>query len=410
MTYGKLRAGWAEVGNDATAYQLVDPYVAGVPFAGTPRFDASNRLRNFDLKPERTDAWEIGGELRFLQDRIGLDLTYYHKRTSNQIVPAEVSALTGYTSQMVNAGTIRNSGVELLATATPLALDNGLRWEVSASFSKNHSTVESLYADLEQIVLDEYYNVQVVAKTGEPYGQMYGRLYERDPDGNVVVGSNGRPLNTASNPIGVVGNYNPDWTAGIGNRFNYGPVSLNVLFDVREGGSIYSVTSRYGYRSGVLVETLQGREQADADGVPIDPEDGGGLVVPGVVRTVTGTDTTYAPNTTRIRAQDYWKNLSGIAEPFVYDASFVKLREVRLAWQVPETITNRLRLDRAELSVVGRNLFLWTDVPHIDPETALNAGNAQGYEYGQLPSARSFGFTVTIAPRAGPRSPSTVGN
>jgi TonB-linked SusC/RagA family outer membrane protein len=403
VSYGKLRTGWAAVGNDADPFQLVDPYIADPTFDGVPRFYASSRLRNFDLKPERTNAWEIGGELRFLEDRFGIDATYYHKRTSNQIVPVQISALTGFTTRMVNAGTIRNSGVELLAHVTPVRLANGLEWEVTGSFSKNNSKVEELYGDLQQIVLDEYYGVQVVARVGEPYGQMYGRLYDRDPDGNIVVGANGLPLNTTTNPFGVLGNYNPDWTAGIGNRLRYGPLTVNALVDIRSGGSIYSLTSVYGYRSGVLSETLTGRMYHDANGVPYDTINGNGIVVDGVRRIVSGTDTTYVPYPRRVTAQAYWKGLAGIREPFVFDASFVKLREVRLGWDVPRSIIGRLGLDRAEVAIMGRNLFLWSDVPHIDPETALNSGNAQGYEYGQTPSARSVGFSLTVTPRSGGR-------
>jgi TonB-linked SusC/RagA family outer membrane protein len=405
LSYGKVRAGWAAVGNDASAYQLVDPYSAGTPFDGVPRFSASSRLRNYDLKPERTEAWEVGGEARFLEDRLGLDLTYYHKRTSNQIVPTQISALTGFTSRMVNAGTIRNSGIELLASVTPVRLRNGFEWDVTGSFSRNHSMVEELYADLEQIVLDEYYGVQVVAKKGEPYGQMYGRLYDRDPDGNIVVGANGLPVNTASNPFGLLGNYNPDWTAGVGNRLRYGPLVLNALVDIRSGGSIYSVTSVYGYRSGVLSETLEGRMYADENGVPYDTINGNGLVVGGVRRLISASgDTTYVDYPRRVTAQAYWKGLAGIREPFIFDASFIKLREVRIGYDVPRAITDRLRLARADVAILGRNLFLWSDVPHIDPETALNAGNAQGYEYGQLPSARSVGFSITVTPRSGSRT------
>jgi TonB-linked SusC/RagA family outer membrane protein len=394
VDYAKLRAGWTAVGNDASAFALVDPYVANTPFDGVPRYSASGSLRNFDLKPERTEAWEVGGEFQLLDDRLGLDLTYYNKKTINQIVPSQVSALTGFTSRYVNAGTIRNKGVELQVSATPLRLDNGLEWEIYGNFSKNDSEVESLYGDLETIVLDSYYGVTVEARKGEPYGQMYGRLYARDSDGNIVVGSNGRPLNSSSNPVGVVGNYNPDWSGGLGNRLSLGSFSLNVLIDTQQGGSVFSMTNRYGVRSGVLQMSTKGRELYDENGVPLPPDEGGGLIVPGV--RVVGTDT--IPNDIRVAAQDYWRGLSGIAEPFTYDASFVKLREVRLGYRVPQRFTDMLRVAQMNVALIGRNLFLWTDVPNIDPETAFNPGNAQGYEWGQFPSVRSFGFSVSVVP------------
>ena len=394
LEYAKIRAGWTAVGNDASAFALVDPYVASTPFDGVPRYSASASLRNFALKPERTESWEVGGEFQFLDDRLGIDATYYNKKTTNQIVPSQVSALTGFTSRFVNAGTIRNKGVELQLRGTPVRLDNGLEWEVYGNYSKNNSEVEELYGDLETIVLDSYYGVTVEARKGEPYGQMYGRLYARDSGGNIVVGSNGRPLNSSSNPVGVVGNYNPNWIGGLGNRLTYGPFSLNVLIDTQQGGSVFSMTNRYGVRSGVLQASVKGRELYDENGVPLSPDQGGGLIVPGV-QVVNG-DT--IPNDTRVSAQNYWRGLSGIAEAFTYDASFVKLREVRLGFQVPRNMTDRLGVSRMHLALVGRNLFLWTDVPNIDPETSFNPGNAQGYEWGQFPSARSFGLSVSVTP------------
>ena len=254
-----------------TPYSLVDPYVASTPFDGVPRYSASSSLRNFDLKPERTEAWEVGGEFQFLDDRLGLDLAYYNKNTVNQIVPSQISALTGFTSRFVNAGTIRNKGIELQVTGTPVRLDNGLEWEIYGNYSKNNSEVEELYGDLETIVLDSYYGVTVEARKGEPYGQMYGRMYARDSDGNIVVGSNGRPLNGSSNPVGVVGNYNADWTGGLGNRLSYGAFTLNVLIDTQQGGSVFSMTNRYGRRSGVLASSFSAVSCTTKTGFPSRP-------------------------------------------------------------------------------------------------------------------------------------------
>ena len=388
VSYAKVRLGWAEVGNDAAAYQLVDPYIADVPFGSIPRFTASNRLRNANLKPEQTESWELGGELRFLQNRLGFDVTYYSSETSNQIVPVDVTPLTGFTTRMMNAGTIANRGLELLVDAVPVQLDNGFRWETSGTFSKNDNEVVELAEGLETLVLDTYYGVRVEARVGEPYGEMYGRLYVRDSEGNIVVGSNGRPLNSSDNPNGSLGNYNPDWSWGFRNRLEYGPFSAHVLIDGQRGGTIYSMTNRYGQRSGVLIETLEGREAGRTI------EEGGGLIVEGV-RVVDG-DT--VPNDIVVEAQDYWRNLGGINEAHTYDATYVKLREIRIGFRVPNAWTTRLGIAAAEVALTGRNLALWTDVPHIDPETAFNAGNVQGFEYAQMPTARTLGFSVVLTP------------
>lgn len=386
VTYGKLRLGWAQVANDAPVYQLVDPYIGDNPFGNAPRFTASNTLRNFDLKPELTESWEIGGELRFLDDRFGLDMTYYSSETSNQIVGVQVTPLTGFSSRMVNAGTIANRGFELLADATVLSLRNGFRWDLSGTYSRNTNEVVALAEGLESITLDTYYGVSVEARVGEPYGIMVGRQYVRDSQGNIVVSSTtGRPLNASSNPTDILGNYHPDYNFGVRNRFQYGPVSAHVLIDGQQGGSIYSLTSVYGRRAGVLAETIQGREES------ADQET---MIIPGVM--VVDGDT--VPNTVPTTAQNYWRLLAGLHEAYVYDASYVKLREVRVGLRVPQNWTNRLGMASAEVALLGRNLALWTDVPHIDPETAFNSGNVQGFEYGQFPTARTFGFSVVLTP------------
>lgn len=387
LAYGKVRAAWAQVGSDTGPYQLYDPYLSDAPFAGLPRYTGSNRLRNQELEPERTTAWEAGVDVRGRDDRFGLDVTFYDKRTSNQIVGVNVTPMTGFTERVLNAGEISNRGVELLADATPVRLANGFEWTVSANYTRNRSRVESLHEDLDRIVLGTYYNVTVEARRGEPYGVMYGRMYVRDSQGRVVVGSNGLPINRPSN-IGRLGKYDPDWTGGISNRISYRGVELNVLVDGRFGGVLYSNTNNYGRRSGVLAESLEGRE------ISQDTLNGSGLIVDGV-RVVNG-DT--VPNTIRVTAQNYHKSLRDLAEEFTYDATFVKLREVRLGFRVPDRFTSRTGLEGVKVAFIGRNLALWTDVPNVDPETAFNAGNVQGFEYSQMPSARSLGFSITVTP------------
>ena len=388
LSFGRLRGGWAQVGNDAAPYQLEDGYGFDIPFGNAPRLTASNTLRNANLKPEKTASWEFGTDLRFLDDRLGLGATYYQKATTNQLVNLEVSAMTGFTGRYINAGKISNRGMELMVDATPVRLDNGFEWNVTANYSRDRAFVDELYEDMETITLGTYYSVSVQARKGERYGAMYGRKYVRDGEGNIVVGSNGLPLNSASNPIGYLGNYNPDWVAGLGNTFRYRGLELGVLFDVRKGGNIYSLTNFYGRRSGVLVETLEGRENSLDDR----------LIVKGVRVDASG-DT--IPNDIQVTAQNYHRSLGnsgGISEEFTYDASFIKLRELRLSYDVPPSFSERLRVANMRVALVGRNLWLSTDVPHIDPETAFDAGNAQGFEYSQMPSARSFGINFTVTP------------
>lgn len=387
LEYGKVRVAWSEVGNDTEPYQLLDPYIADAPFAGIPRYTGSNRVRNLQLRPERTRSMELGTELRAVDGRLGLEATYYRERTRDQIVPVQVSAATGFTERMLNAGTISNRGVELALDATPVRLANGLEWTVQANYTRNRSRVDELYGDLQTLVLGTYYAVSVEARVGEPYGVMYGRKYDYDSQGRMVLTSAGLPATTG--PIEKLGKYDPDWTGGLGSTLSYRGVQLSALMDVRRGGNLYSLTNAYGTRSGVLAATLRGREERP------DTLNGSGIVMEGVTVTSTG-DT--VPIRRRVTAQQYHRSLTNIHEEFVYDASFVKLREVRLQYAVPARLTNRLRVSGLEMAVIGRNLALWTDVPNVDPETAFNAGNVQGFEYSQYPSARSVGFSVTVTP------------
>lgn len=391
LSHAKIRAAWAEVGSPASPYQLIDPYGSDVPFRGAPRLTTSSVLRNAHLKPERTRGWEIGAELGFLDDRLRANADYAEKATINQIMAVAISPMTGFSSRYVNAGKMSARSVELSLGVTPIRLDNGFEWDVTAIFTRTRAVVDELAGDLESLGVGSYYSVDIEARPGERYGNMYGRQYVRDGEGNIVVGSDGVPLNSGTNPNGLLGNYNPDWEGSLRNRFSYRDLDLEFQLDTRQGGVIYSMTNYYGRRSGVLIESIIGREDS------ADQQD---YVVPGVkIEEVTSAgDTVFATNDIPVKAERYHRDIGGIAEEFTYDASFVKLREVVLSYNVPNALTERLRLSGVRVGLVGRNLFLWTDVPHIDPETAMSAGNMQGYEYGQMPSARSFGFNISVTP------------
>jgi TonB-linked SusC/RagA family outer membrane protein len=386
LSYGKVRASWTAGGNDTGPYNLLDPYVADAPFNGQPRYTGSNLLRNLNLKPARTRSWEAGTDLLALDDRLGLELTFYKEETYDQIVNVQVTPMTGFNARVLNAGQISNRGVELALSATPLKLANGFQWDVSANYTRNRSRVDALTGDLQTIVLGTYYNVTSEARVGEAFGVMYGRRYVRDSQGRIVVGSNGLPLTTG--PIERLGQADADWTAGFTTRLAWRGVELSGLLDVRRGGSLYSLTNAYGRRSGVLIQTIEGRETANAIA------DGGGLIVDGV-KVVNG-DT--VPNDIKVTAQQYHRGLVNIAEEHTFDASFVKLREVRLGYAVPASITRRMGVSGLSLAVIGRNLALWTDVPNVDPETAFNASDVQGFEYSQFPSARSIGLSLSVNP------------
>jgi hypothetical protein len=280
---------------------------------------------------------------------------------------------------VVNAGAISNKGFELRVTGTPVQTEN-FRWNMAANYSRNRSRVEELYGDLETYQLGSYWGVTTEARVGDPYGSMYGVGYLRDDQGRVVVDADGVPM-TASERV-LLGNYSPDWIGSLSNTFRFRAVELSFLLDTRVGGEIFSVTNMFGNFAGVLDTSLPGRENGYCDP---------GVVFPGV------TEDGQA-NTTPVCPETFWFLQYFLDEPHIYDATYTKLREARLSFNVPQSVLRRTPLGSMNVALVGRNLWLWTDTPHIDPETAFDAGNSQGFEFGQLPTGRSIGVNITLTP------------
>jgi TonB-linked SusC/RagA family outer membrane protein len=398
LSYGKLRASWARVGNDASEYQLQDVYTAGTQFGSYPTFTVPAAIRNPDLRPESTDAFEVGTDLRFARNRVNLDLTYYQKTTSDQIVQVPMSRATGWAGAVINAGTVRNRGVEAGLTVIPVQRpNNGFRWESTLTFGKNDNRVVELLDGVETLDLGTFWGLTVQAREGEPYGQLVGNGYLRDSQGRIMVSSTGRPQMDPN--VRVLGNYNPDWTGGWSNTLGYRGVSLNFLLDTKQGGEIYSVSQQWGTYAGVLAMTAEGRCRFTASYAADLPAcgPGTGILIPNSAY-VNAAGDTVANTDKYISSQRYWKDLYPIHEAHVVDASFVKLREVTLGYDVPQRFSRRMGVSRMNIALTGRNLALWTETPNIDPETAFDASNVQGLEFGQTPSARSIGFNITVTP------------
>ncbi len=380
LSYGKVRANWSRTGNDTDPYQLAAVYGAGTAWGGQPSFTAPDRLPNAALKPEQTTAEEIGADLGLFNNRVGVNATVYQKSSTNQILPVSISSTTGFTQAVVNSGNVRNRGIELGATIR--AIDKpDFRWDVAANWSKNSNKVLSLFGGVQRVVIGSYWNVNVTADSGQPYGNLVGTKWLRDPQGHIVVDSaSGLPIRDSKQT--VLGNYNPDWVGGITNTFSYKRLSLSFSFDGQMGGNVYSVTRWFGDYSGVLQATLQGREKDWNDR----------FVAPNAVYQ------NGAPDTTHVLAQDYWHNTFYAQEMGIVDATYLKLRELRLAYELPSSVAQHLGFSAATVALVGRNLLLWAKQSTIDPETTFDTGNRQGVENGQLPTARSYGFTVSVRP------------
>lgn len=414
LSFAKLRVGYAGVGNDTDPYQLISTYSAQTPAQGLPTSSESAVIQNANLKPEQSRSIEAGFDVRFLRDRIGLDVTFYRTRSKNQILNVPLSTTTGYTAQVINAGLIENKGVEMMMNLIPVK-SNNFEWTMNVNFSANRSKVIDLYEDpqtgqeIKNYVLANRY-ISVEARVGERMGDMYGIAFRRvsaDPSsefydptgqyvGQIIYTSAGKPMPTSQTV--KLGNYNPDWLAGIYNTFNFKGISLGFLFDIRYGGTIYSHTQTVGREGGRIIETLEGR----ANGYDLT-QPGNGVIGEGVVAVTDGEGnvTGFTPNTTKLSAREWHTSLTlgrTLLESMMYDASFVKLREVKLGYTLPAKLVKNLPLRDVNISFVGRNLFLWTDVPHVDPETASTAGGTiiPGVESVALPSTRSYGFNLSF--------------
>jgi len=393
LPFGKLRASWARVGEDASPYQLVNTYAKTDPWSGLATFSVPNQLANANLKPEQTEAMEVGTDLKFFNSRAGLVATVYRKTTRNQILPAQVSTTSGYGSRVVNAGEIRNQGVELQLNGTPIVTKSGFRWDLNLNFGKNNNEVVSLAPGLDALVLGTYWYMNVEARPGQPYGQLIGYKWQRVPAGDPLAGDlilNSEGLPQRDPTKHVLGNYNPAWTAGLRTTFTYKGLSLSLLFDHKQGGQLFSATNWFGDYAGVLNETLKGRSISESQP---------GIVVNGAVPVTdsNGHVTGYNAVTDTVVSQAWFENYFYAHEWSVFDATFTKLREVTLTWAVPKKFVP-LNFSSMTVSLIGHNLYLWTKVPHIDPETAFDNSNVQGLEFGQFPTARSIGFRIQIRP------------
>jgi TonB-linked SusC/RagA family outer membrane protein len=404
INFAKVRGSVAQVGNDTDPFTFTQAYNPSTAFGTAQIYGETDRLANLSLKPEISTAFEIGTEIKMLNNRIGLDLTFYQSNTKNQIINIPLSQTSGYSTRSINAGLIRNYGFEAMLNLVPVVgKKNGLRWTVDLNFSSNRSKVVELSDGLTNLVMASR-SVSIEARVGERMGDMYGigfaRVQNTNPAGahydatgkfvGQMVFSNGRPVRTTDRI--KLGNYNPDWLAGINNTFTYGNFKLSFLFDIRMGGEIYSHTQTVGREGGIMIETLEGR----ADGYDLS-KPGNGVIGKGVML-VNGQ---YVENNVKRTAREWhtaWTAGRNIAEGVMYDASFVKLRELQIGFNFPSQLLKNTPFKAATLSFVGRNLALWSNVPHVDPEVMSFTGGTAlpGIEYMSIPSSRSFGVNLSM--------------
>lgn len=386
ISFAKVRAGWASVGNDTDPYQLVNTFGFSEPWGSSQRVTIPRDLKNPELKPERANSFEVGTDIRLFSGRLGVDFTYYRTNTENQILSLPVAITSGFTSRVINAGEIENQGIEIMLNANPVRLRNGFSWNTSVNFTRNRGEVKSLTGGLEEYTISSNY-LQVIARVGERMGDVYGTGFAQvdDPnspfDGEVIHNEDGFAIRDPE--LRNLGNYNPDFMVGFQNNFSYRGINLGVLFDWRHGGVVMSRTVLIGGTSGMMDFTAEGREE--------------GIISEGVIENGDGS---FRPNDVRLSGRDYywWRYNRGNEEVGMYDASYLKLREVKIGYTFPKSLYTNLPIQSITLSAVGRNLALWTENPHFDPETiSFDEGTiVPGVEDMATPSSRSMGFNLNV--------------
>ncbi|WP_367773556.1 SusC/RagA family TonB-linked outer membrane protein [Flavobacterium sp. WC2421] len=391
LSFGKIRAGYSESPLGTPNQSLVDTYIKNDPFGTNQQYSVASTKNNPNLKAVKTNTQEIGLEMQFLNRRIGFEVSAYKNVNDGEAISVPYSTSTGNSARYINAATVENKGIEVQFNVTPFKSKN-FQWDVFVNWSKNENKVTKLVDGIENLRLSSFgQGVTLNAAVGEAYGVLRGTDFTY-LNGEKVVGANGRYVVNAS-ANNVIGDVNPDWIGGVRNKFTYKNLSLGFLIDMKQGGDIFSLDQAYGLATGLYDVTAGNNEL----GNPIRNTiaNGGGVILPGVQADGT-------PNTVRTISPDQYGNVSGYRrapnKAFVYDASFVKLREVNITYSLPTTIVKRMNLQEMKFSIVGSNLWIISkNLPYADPESGLSANsNSAGYSIGSLPSTRNIGCNVTF--------------
>jgi TonB-linked SusC/RagA family outer membrane protein len=389
ISYAKVRASVSSVGNDTNPFQLRNTYAFNQNYGSNPLLTNSATLLNANLRPERINALEAGAEIYFFNDRVGLDVAVYQNNARDQIISLPTSAASGYTSQIVNGGEIESRGIEIALTAD-IIKSRKFRWTSFLNFSKGAAYVKELPEGISEyttgysrVYTSTDNSVYYIANPdGGRIGDMYGTGFKKSPDGQIVYDENGLPVRDGE--LRYLGNYNPDFIVGWGNELKFGNFALTALVDWRQGGIFISRTKAIGSTSGVLEETLIGREE--------------GIVGEGVVNVGTEENPVYETNTTSVSAAEYYNQFYNRAneESAIYDASYIKLRQIGISYTFPVKWTTKMNIESLKVGIIASNLWTWTENPHVDPELSAMQGTNQtfGVEDLSYPSSRSLGFNI----------------
>ncbi|MCF2444643.1 SusC/RagA family TonB-linked outer membrane protein [Dyadobacter sp. CY345] len=410
LTRGKLSANYAEVGNDAPWGSVGNVYDKPTGLGSIPYFSLPNTKNNANLKSERTRNLEFGLETAFLDDRLGADITYYRSSTIDQILPVSTSLSTGYSFQYVNAGEVENKGIEISAFVEPIRTQD-FSWKVNVNFSRNRNKVLSLYGDVQNYAIATLQggvslnagfqkDPETGKVTGLPFGVIRGTNFVYHENGQKIVKANGMYAATPGSAE-VIGDPNPDWIGGFANTLRYKSLALNFLIDVRHGGDFWSLDQWYGEGTGMYPITAGLNDLGNPKRDPVTNDaTSGGVLFPGVQADGT-------PNTVRAANVDgggstaYGYPANPPRAMYIYDASYVKLRELALTFGLPQSVVSRLKAFKSvDVSLIGRNLWIiHKNSEFSDPEESLGSSigaGAGGYQTGSYPAVKSYGFNVKL--------------
>ena len=400
VSFLKFRLSAASVGNDTDPFQNTQTFNLNGNYGSNFRVTNATVLQNTNLRPERLDAYEAGLEAWFLKGRIQLDASVYQNVSKDQIISRPISTASGFSSFNENGGQIRTRGIELMLSASPIKTSD-FQWNTNINFSSFRSVVTELPEGVDQFVTATANvfggsggsnTVFYIAREGGRVGDMFGTGFV-EIDGQTLFDANGLPVQDPN--LRKLGNYNPDFSLGFNNSFSYKNFDVNILFDWRQGGTIVSRIKALGSTSGVLQETLLGREGGSPN---TQFSDGNGIVGQGVTNLGTSENPNYVPNTTAVAASTYNNAFydRGNEASALYDASYVKLRQLSIYYTFSDKIAKSLGTEDLKIGLIGSNLLLFTENPHFDPElNALQERNiVQGVEDFSYPSTRSFGISL----------------
>ncbi|MDC6483877.1 SusC/RagA family TonB-linked outer membrane protein [Cyclobacteriaceae bacterium] len=380
ISFAKIRGAASQGASDLEPYLLSPTYAIGRGFLNVISTSTPSILLDAKIKPEFVVSQEIGLDLKMFNNRVGVELAVYNKTITDQILDLPVPGASGYNFKKVNAGEVESKGFELMVSGTPVQTSD-FQWNIVVNYATNETKLINLVDGVERLFLQNDASsraIRIVADEGQPFGDIYGRDYQRDDNEKIIVDASGIPIKGAEKNT-LIGNTQQDFTMGFINDFTYRGINFGFLIDWKQGGQFYSQSMANMHNFGTASGTLAYRE--------------GGLIVDGVTED-------GVTNTAAITSQQYWNAVAGyepVASEFIYDATSIRLREAYISYSLPQNVVSKTPFNSLSVGVTARNLWLIkSEIPGIDPETSFSVSNARGWENGGFPSTKVYGFNINV--------------